>query len=73
MEIAVCSSSPYLCGIIYALVYRIVMGLSSCCVVCVCKRPRLWASESHSDGSFLLCCVCYYFILAHRRNHMWKD
>jgi hypothetical protein len=49
-----------LCGFVYALVYPIAMGRSSCCILCVCMWFRLCAGVSHSDGSFFLLCVFVY-------------
>jgi hypothetical protein len=48
------SSSLLICGPIYALVYRLVMGWSSCSVVCMWSH--LYASVSLSDGSFFFLC-----------------
>jgi hypothetical protein len=53
----------YACGPVYALVYPIVTGRSSCCVVCVCMWSRLCACVPRCDRPFfLLCCVCLYVV-----------
>jgi hypothetical protein len=56
-----CGSIALECGSVCALVYPIVMGRSSCCVLLVSIWSRPCASVFHSDGSFfLLYCVSIY-------------
>jgi hypothetical protein len=46
----------------YGLLYPIVMGRSSFCLLCVCMWLLFCASISHSDGSFFLLCCTFAWV-----------